>query len=80
MGHETPKREGTAPGMYRAIWRVTARDQVVLIGVSVVVAALAAVPLKFQQLVVNSLVEEGGRARLAWLSPACSRRRCSARP
>lgn len=53
--------------LYRAIWRVTGRQQPWLILLSLAVAALAAVPLKFQQLVVNSLVEHGKASYLAWL-------------
>jgi hypothetical protein len=53
--------------LYRAIWRVTGRQQILLIGLSIAVAALAAAPLKFQQLVVNSLVEGGDVHRVAWL-------------
>lgn len=53
--------------LYRAIWKVTGRQQILLIGLSLLVAALAAVPLKFQQLVVNSLVEHGDVRQLAWL-------------
>jgi hypothetical protein len=40
--------------LYRAVWRVSSREQVVLIVLSLIVAALAAAPLKFQQLVVAS--------------------------
>jgi hypothetical protein len=54
-------------GLYRAVWRVTGRQQLLLIGLSVLVAALAAAPLKFQQLVGNSLVYGGDFRRLAWL-------------
>ena len=54
-------------GLYRVIWRVTRRQQVLLIALSVIVAGLAAAPLKFQQLVINSLVEESTVARIAWL-------------
>jgi ABC-type bacteriocin/lantibiotic exporter with double-glycine peptidase domain len=53
--------------LYRAVWRVTGRQQLLLIGLSLAVAVLAAVPLKFQQLVVNSLVYGGEVRRLAWL-------------
>ena len=35
-------------GLYRVIWRVTRRQQVLLIALSVIVAGLAAAPLKFQ--------------------------------
>jgi ABC-type bacteriocin/lantibiotic exporter with double-glycine peptidase domain len=54
-------------GLYRVIWRVTGRQQLVLIGLAIVVAALAAAPLKFQQLVINSLVEDGTVTHVAWL-------------
>ena len=53
--------------LYRAVWRVSGRDQVTLILLSLLVASLAAVPLKFQQLAINSLVDQGSVARLAWL-------------
>jgi ABC-type bacteriocin/lantibiotic exporter with double-glycine peptidase domain len=53
--------------LYRAVWRVSGRDQIVLILMALVVAALAAVPLKFQQLAINSLVEGGDVTLLAWL-------------
>jgi hypothetical protein len=53
--------------LYRAVWRVTGRQQLVLIGLSVLVAAVAVLPLKFQQLIVNSLVQAGELPRLAWL-------------
>lgn len=53
--------------LYRAVWRVTGREQILLIGLSLVVAALAAAPLKFQQLAINSLVEHGKVGTLAWM-------------
>lgn len=53
--------------VYRAIWRATGRQQPLLIVLSLLVALLAAAPLKFQQLVVNSLVEHSDIQRLAWL-------------
>jgi ABC-type bacteriocin/lantibiotic exporter with double-glycine peptidase domain len=53
--------------MYRAIWRVTGRQQLLLIGLSVAVGALAAAPLKFQQLVINSFVDGGDITRVALL-------------
>lgn len=53
--------------LYRAVWRVTGRQQLVLIGLSVLVAAVAVLPLKFQQLIVNTLVQAGDLPRLAWL-------------
>lgn len=53
--------------LYGAVWRVTGREQILLILLSLLVASLAALPLKFQQLAVNSLVEHGEVRRLAWL-------------
>ena len=53
--------------LYRAVWRVSGRDQITLILLSLLVASLAAVPLKFQQLAINSLVDHGSVTRLAWL-------------
>lgn len=41
--------------LYAAIWRVSGRRQVVLIVLSVAVAALAAVPLGFQKEIINGL-------------------------
>ncbi|MEO1093140.1 MAG: ABC transporter transmembrane domain-containing protein [Pseudomonadota bacterium] len=52
---------------YRAVWRVTGSRQVLLIGLAALVAVLAAAPLKFQQLVINSLVEDTAPARIVWL-------------
>lgn len=57
----------TLSGLYRAIWRSTAREQRLLILLSVIVAVLAAVPLKFQQLIINSMVESADLTKLAWL-------------
>jgi ABC-type bacteriocin/lantibiotic exporter with double-glycine peptidase domain len=53
--------------LYRAIWRVTGRQQLLLIALAVLVASLAAAPLKFQQLVINGLVEGGEPATIVWL-------------
>jgi hypothetical protein len=60
-------RADTLLDLYRAVRRVTGRQQLILIGLSVTVAALAAAPLKFQQLVVNRLVEGADIRRVAWL-------------
>ena len=67
MNVEARYRADTLLDVYRAIWRVTGRQQLLLIALSVTVAALAAAPLKFRQLVVNSLVEGGDVHRVAWL-------------
>lgn len=56
--------------LYRAVWRVSGRQQLLLIALSLATAALAAAPLKFQQLVINSLVEGGTVERLVWLCAA----------
>jgi ABC-type bacteriocin/lantibiotic exporter with double-glycine peptidase domain len=53
--------------LYRAVWRVTGRQQLILIALSLLVAAVAVLPLKFQELIVNSLVRGGDFDRLAWL-------------
>lgn len=53
--------------LYRAIWQVSGRQQMLLILLSLLVASLAAAPLKFQQLVINTLVDGGTAGRLAWL-------------
>lgn len=45
--------------LYRAIWRVSAKRQVILIVLAVAIAALAAAPLKFQQDIVNLLSVSG---------------------
>ena len=67
MSAEDHYRADNIWGLYRVIWRVTGRQQLLLIGLAVVVAALAAAPLRFQQLVINSLVEGGTISRVAWL-------------
>lgn len=43
--------------LYAAIWRVSGRRQIVLILLSICIAALAAVPLNFQKDIVNYLTE-----------------------
>ncbi len=43
--------------LYGAIWRISGRRQIVLILLSVAIAALAAAPLKFQQQIVNLLTD-----------------------
>jgi ABC-type multidrug transport system fused ATPase/permease subunit len=53
--------------IYRTAWRVTGRQQVPVIVLALIVAALAAVPLKFQQLIVNHLAAAGDVGRLLWL-------------
>lgn len=45
--------------LYGAIWRVSSRRQGVLIGLSLAIAALAAVPLQFQKDIVNLLAAPG---------------------
>lgn len=67
MSVVTPEIPPTMYGLYRTIWRVTKSNQYLLIVLSLCVAALAAAPLKFQQLVINSLVERSDIRHLAWL-------------
>jgi len=43
--------------LYAAIWRVSGRRQIVLIMLSIAIAALAAAPLKFQKEIVNLLTD-----------------------
>jgi ABC-type multidrug transport system fused ATPase/permease subunit len=52
---------------YKAIWRRTARRQLVLLTLSAIVAALAAVPLDYQKEIINGLtqgIEFSGIVRL----------------
>ncbi|MCV6585228.1 MAG: ABC transporter transmembrane domain-containing protein [Marinibacterium sp.] len=44
--------------LYAAIWRVSWRRQIVLIILSIAIAALAAVPLNFQQDIINALTQK----------------------
>lgn len=50
--------------MYRAVWRATGRRQLLLIALSLAVAALAAAPLQFQKQIVNGLVDYADREHL----------------
>lgn len=45
--------------LYAAIWRVSAKRQIALIILAVLIAALAAAPLKFQQDIINLLSASG---------------------
>jgi ABC-type bacteriocin/lantibiotic exporter with double-glycine peptidase domain len=67
MTTDPPWKADTIADLYRVIWRITGRQQLLLIALAVIVAALAAAPLKFQQLVINSLVYGGDIYRVAWL-------------
>ncbi|WP_425083141.1 ABC transporter transmembrane domain-containing protein [Ruegeria profundi] len=54
--------------LYSAIWRASAGRQILLILLSVAVAALAAVPLEFQRAIVNHLTSlDVGAERLVYL-------------
>ncbi len=53
--------------LYLAIWRVSGRRQLVLIGLSIAIAALAALPLKFQQEIVNTLTDGATTAETLFL-------------
>lgn len=58
-GHHPPTVSKTGArimlDMYIAIWRISGRRQIILILLSIVIAALAAVPLGFQKEIVNLL-------------------------
>lgn len=53
--------------LYIAIWRVSAGRQLVLIALSIAIAALAALPLKFQQGIVNTLTDGQATAESLFL-------------
>lgn len=53
--------------LYLAIWRVSGRRQLVLIALSIAIAALAALPLKFQQEIVNTLTDGEATAETLFL-------------
>jgi ABC-type multidrug transport system fused ATPase/permease subunit len=67
MSDEARYRADTIGQLYGLIWRITSRQQLLLIALAIIVAALAAAPLRFQQLVINSLVEGGDIYRVAGL-------------
>lgn len=52
--------------LYRAVWRVSGREQLALIVLAAMVAALASLPLRFQQLAINGLVEHPELSALVW--------------
>jgi len=53
--------------LYIAIWRVSGGRQLVLIVLSIAIAALAALPLKFQQEIVNALTDGAATAETLFL-------------
>lgn len=53
--------------LYAAIWRISGRRQIVLILLSIAIAALAAAPLKFQKEIINLLTEGDLGARQLYL-------------
>ncbi len=53
--------------LYLAIWRISGRRQIVLILLSLAIAALAAVPLAFQKEIINILAAPGPSARMLFL-------------
>lgn len=53
--------------LYRRIWTTTWRDQLILIVFSLLVAALAALPLQFQKTIINGLTDSMDRNRLVML-------------
>lgn len=53
--------------LYQRIWRNTGPAQIVLVVLSLAVAALAAVPLQYQKDIVNGLADGMERQELLWL-------------
>lgn len=53
--------------LYRRIWLVTSRQQMVLIVLSLCVATLAAVPLQYQKDIINGLSDGMEKQQLLWL-------------
>ena len=53
--------------LYLAIWRISGRRQIILILISVAIAALAAVPLAFQKEIINILAAPGPSPRMLFL-------------
>jgi len=56
--------------LYRRIWKVTGREQILLIGLSLAVAALAAVPLQYQKDIINGLGADMNKHKLITLCAA----------
>ena len=55
--------------LYAAIWRASAKRQIILILLSLAVAALAAAPLEFQRDIINHLTSDAvEKAQLIWMS------------
>ncbi|MGF1445674.1 MAG: ABC transporter transmembrane domain-containing protein [Pikeienuella sp.] len=54
--------------LYRALWKVTARKQVLLIVLSILLSGLAAAPLELQKDIINHLVDLGAVSTLVWLA------------
>jgi ABC-type bacteriocin/lantibiotic exporter with double-glycine peptidase domain len=48
--------------LYAAIWRISGRRQILLILLSIAIAAMAAVPLAFQKEIINALAKPGTQA------------------
>lgn len=54
--------------LYATIWRVSGRQQILLILISMAIAALAAVPLNFQKDIINGLTESSiDKTGLLWM-------------
>ncbi|MBO9477144.1 ABC transporter ATP-binding protein [Shimia sp. R11_0] len=52
---------------YKRIWKATGRVQMLLVALSLIVAALAAVPLQFQKDIINSLGPDLQMEHLLWM-------------
>ena len=56
--------------LFGYIWKVSARQQLVLAGLSIVVFLLSAVPLELQRRIVNDAIARGATSTVLWLAMA----------
>ena len=56
--------------LYNSVWRASASQQVVLIGLAVAAALLAMAPLELQRHIINIFAGRENAERLAWLCAA----------
>src|SRR5262245_35672055 len=56
--------------LFRYIWRASARHQLALCALSVVVFGLSAVPLELQRRIVNDAIKRGALDAILWLALA----------
>lgn len=56
--------------LFGYVWQVSARDQLALAGLSIIVFALSAVPLELQRRIVNDAIYAGAIEPIVWLALA----------